>query len=281
MSRPNIAKLSDVTLILSRDADLGSYGISRKPVPTMASIVEQLKHAGIVNSIGGLQLIVLPRNPLRLDYTTRLDLRVARGGRPICYLSIGRNLADLRSRTTAFAKACPEIACRPLFWRRVDGWDYFATEYFEGEKLDAELLNGRLSAAQAEKSLNYVVEMLDRTTHASTTAASERELHQVFAQAAALPVFGDLDRVLLEGIIFSYVRTGALSALPRTRWTNGDFVPQNLLVAASGEVRLVDYEFAARTHFFSADGWRWNRFSKLPPDLRVPSVFVDKRPAGR
>jgi len=282
MPRHKIAKSSDVTLVSSQESAGGSaYRITPKPVPTPDLIVEQLKHAGIVNSAKGLQLLMLPRNSLRNDYVTRADFKVTRSGRPVCYLSVGRNLADLRSRSEAFTKACPALACRPLFWRRVDGWDYFATEYFEGNSLDSELLSGRISSTQVEKTLGLVVGLLEKTTHASTTSAIERELGQIFSTAANLPVFGDYDRVMLEGVVFAFIRAGALSVVPQTRWTNGDFIPQNLLISPSGEVRLIDYEFAARSHFFAADGWRWRRFSRLPADLRESTTLAGSQPTGR
>lgn len=259
---------SNSSLVANRGSRRIAYVGDIEALPTTGSIVEQLKHAGIVSSSNDLNLLLLPRNPLRLDFSTRVDFRVNRGATPVCYLTVGRNLADLRSRTIAIAKACPDVTCRPLSWRRVDGWDYFATEYFEGGRLDAEFLGGRISAAQVEKCLNYVMGQLERTIRPSATIAVERELDRLFRQAAELPVFGAFDRILLEKIIFSFVRSGALSARPQTRWTNGDLIPGNILVSPSGEVRLIDYEFASRTHFPAIDAWRWARFSRLPPELR-------------
>lgn len=269
----------------SLEASRGSLRIAyvskNSVLPTTGSIVEHLKQAGIANSTNGLNLLLLPRNPLRLDFPTRVDFRVNHGSTPVCYLAVGRNLADLRSRTIAIAKACPDITCRPLFWRRVDGWDYFATEYFEGCRLDAEFLGGRISAAQAEKNLNYVVGQLEHTKRPSTTLALERELNRLFSQAADIPSFGAFDRIFLEKIIFPFIRSGALSARPQTRWTNGDLIPGNLLTSSSGQVRLVDYEFASRTHFPAVDAWRWARFSRLPPELRSSSALDGGAPLER
>ncbi|MES1166528.1 MAG: hypothetical protein ABUL68_00860, partial [Pseudomonadota bacterium] len=100
-----------------------------------------------------------------------MDFRVEQGGRVLCHLAVGRNLADLRTRTTAFAKACPAIACRPISWRKVDGWDYFATEFFAGESLETSLLGGRLSTDQALAALEKVTASLRQTLRPSTTEA--------------------------------------------------------------------------------------------------------------
>ncbi|HEX7632067.1 MAG TPA: hypothetical protein VF388_08045, partial [Lacunisphaera sp.] len=87
----------------------------------------------------------MPRNPARRDYFQRAVFRVLAEGRTLCRLMVGKNLADLCQRSTAIAKACPEITVRPLFWHQADGWDYFATEFLDGENLESLVLGGRMT----------------------------------------------------------------------------------------------------------------------------------------
>src|SRR5664280_3785005 len=103
-----------------------------------------LRQAGLVQSTKELRLEPIARNPERRDYLTRISFRVYAGGRPVCHLRVGKDLGDLRSRTQAFAKACPDIASRALFWRQSDGWDYLGTELIDGQSLEALVIEGCL-----------------------------------------------------------------------------------------------------------------------------------------
>jgi hypothetical protein len=271
---------TDLTPSPSRNESL-TPSLRRTASPTITSIIEQLKNTGAVTSTSGLQLIALARNTLRLDYNTRADFRVERSGRTLFYLTVGRNLSDLRSRTTGIARACPDIAGRPLFWHRLDGWDYFGTEYFEGERLEALLLNGRISPIKAETAISNIVESLEKSFRVSSTTGVQRELRNFFDQAAALPVFGEIDRVVLEGVIFPFIEAGVMSRPPKTRWTNGDLIARNVLITPRGEAKLVDAEFASRSHFYVADAWRWRRFSNLSPELRQPATLAHDQGEAR
>jgi len=87
-----------------------------------------------------------------------------------------------------------------------------------------------------------------------------------FLLGAGLPIFSGLDQQFLQSVIFPFIRSGALSGPQQTRWTNGDLIARNVLVDSRGGVRLVDYEFAGRTHFYAEDWWRWHSESKLPSE---------------
>ena len=239
-------------------------------IPTWRSVSDQLKASGAVSSTTGLQLIASPRNALRADYHSKADIRVERNGRPLFFLSVGRNLKNLRDRMTRFYRACPAIAIKPLFWSSADGWDYLGTEYFEGDRLETILRNGQISAGEAELAINAVIHSLEESIKSSTAAALHAELRKFFDLVADSPVFGDIDRYFLDGIVFPMVESGVSSQVPVSRWTNGDLTANNVLLTREGQAKLVDMEFAGRTHFFATDAWRWRTFSHLPADLLYP-----------
>ncbi|MDA8528378.1 hypothetical protein N9K67_06230 [Opitutaceae bacterium] len=245
-------------------------------IPTWRSVSDQLKASGAVSSTTGLQLIALPRNALRADYHSKADIRVERNGRPLFFLSVGRNLKNLRDRTTRFYRACPAIAIKPLFWSSADGWDYLGTEYFEGDRLETILRNGQISAGEAELAINAVIHSLEESIKSSTAAALHAELRKFFDLVADSPVFGDIDRYFLDGIVFPMVESGVSSQVPVSRWTNGDLTANNVLLTREGEAKLVDLEFAVRTHFFATDAWRWRTFSHLPADLLYPVALASE-----
>jgi len=199
----------------------------------------------------GLRWEVMPRNPDRRDYRTRMAVRVLSNKETLCHLTIGSNLSSLWRRTQAFHKASPTIACAPIFFKRTKQCDYLAVEFFPGETLEALVADGRMKASTAVEYAQIIIEALQATEKASSPEAVERELQVLFEQVQAAPIFGGLDQCFLQEAVFPLIRQGALRADLKTRWTNGDLVPRNVLVDRKGSVRLVDYEFAMRTHFFA------------------------------
>jgi hypothetical protein len=237
--------------------------------PTIAKILAELRAGGFFPSARTLHLEASPRNPMRRDYFERAAFRVIDGDTTLCRLIVGKNLVDLHRRSAAIAKACPDIICQPLFWHRADEWDYFATEFFDGENLETLVLDGRMTADDALACAEKIVGSLERTSQPSSLADASQELDRLFDDAGVLPLFGGLDQPFLDNVVFPAVRAGALAEEPRTRWTNGDLIARNVLVDSHGRTRLIDYEFAERTHFFAIDAWRWQNLSILPPEARV------------
>jgi hypothetical protein len=235
-------------------------------IPTAEALCTTLRQIGVFDAESTPRIEPIARNPERRDYLTRASFRVYVGNRAICFLTVGKNLTNLRERTKAFAAACPEIACKPLFWHQSDGWDYLGIELFEGQNLETVVLEGRLKSAEAVAKAAKIVSALERTLLPSTSEAAAKELDEFFAWICASPIFGGLDQQFLQSVIFPFIRSGALCGAQQTRWTNGDLIARNVLVDTRGEVRLVDYEFASRTHFYPEDGWRRRSHSMLPTD---------------
>lgn len=237
-------------------------------LPSVEVICAELCRSKVVDSLTGLQLEPIQGNPNRHDYSSKASFRVVAGNRSVCHLTIGRNLTPLWERTQSLAGACPEITCRPLFFHRSGEWDYLGIEFFDGQNLDRLLLEKQSTPAEVLKHGGEIIAALERTLQSSSAEAAAREIDALFAQVSALPIFAEFDRIFLQQIIFPFVRAGALAGPHCTRWTNGDLIPRNVLVDRKANLRLIDYEFAARTHFFAEDAWRWHAFSNLPPEMR-------------
>jgi len=234
--------------------------------PSEQSLCATLRNLGVVDAASTPRLEPVPRNPERRDYLTRASFLVFADTRAVCHLTVGKDLSELQTRTRAFAEACPDIACRPLFWHQSAGWDYLGIELFEGKNLETLVLEGQLRSEDAIARVAKIMSALERTLLPSDVGAAARELDQFFARVCASPIFSGLDQQFLQSVIFPFIRSGALSGPQHTRWTNGDLIARNVLADSHGAVRLVDYEFACRTHFFAEDRWRWRSLSMLPPE---------------
>ena len=146
-------------------------------------------------------------------------------------------------------------------------------DFFEGANLDALSLKGEIGSRDAVRYGQRVGASLNRTLRSSTSALAAREIAELFARICRSPMFSGIDQKFLENIVFPFVQAGSLRGLPKSRWTNGDFLPRNILVDAKDNVRLVDYEFANRTHFFGEDWWRWRTFSSFQSESRdIPAL---------
>lgn len=241
----------------------------------------ELVKAGIVSDPGALRLEPIPRNPERRDYLARASFRVLGGSRIVCHLTVGANLEDLWMRSRDFAAACPDIAAHPLFLHRAGDTDYLGVEYIEGTDFETLALQGRVKAAKASELMKSVVSCLEGTFQDSTVSAALEEMEALFASLSESPVFGGLDRRFLEEFVFPLIRQGVRASPAQARWTNGDFIPCNVRIDLQGRSRLVDYEFARRTHFHGEDALRWSFFSKgLPKEFRSIAPFDDSSCVG-
>jgi chromosome segregation ATPase len=242
----------------------------------LLNLFEHLEKAKIPFKKKAVAFVLHPRNSNRRDYFSKQTFRVMQNGRTLCLLTAGRNLKDLYERSTTFSKACPEIACAPIFFQHREGLDFIAARYFEGDSLQNLVRQGKMTPIEAVGHANDIMGRLEMTFRVSTINEAHNELEKFFASVRGCSFFGGLDRNFLESIVFPFVQQGALEGVMRTRWSNGDFIARNILADAAGDKRLIDYEFARRTHFFGEDFWRWKNFSELPDEAKTLARLKDK-----
>jgi peptidoglycan hydrolase CwlO-like protein len=241
---------------------------------------KQLQRSGIVGTSRGLHLQPLPRNPERLDFSSRRSYRVWSGLKSICYLLTGPRLGGIWNRAQAFARACPEIAAKPLFLQRTSQADFLGLEFIEGVTIEEAGLKPDPDRPLLAQAASHVLESLERTLRPSSVAALQAELERFFASVTACPIFGSLDIGFLREVVFPWIRDGACRQQPQTRWSNGDFIAQNVILGDGGAPRLIDYEYAHRTHFFAEDFVRWDAYSEgnrgiFEAKLGLPSAWLE------
>ena len=247
-------------------------------IPPIEQVRAELLNAGVINTADTIQLQPVAGNPNRRDHLLRHRFHAICQKKTVCLVIYGYDLASLWERARGFAQACPEIACRPLFFRNLGENDIIGFAFFEGRDLESLWRKRRIEIGRLREFSQKIVTSLERTAEPSTPEAAAQELESLFAQVFSLPLFNALDQALLQHAIFPLVRAGVLAGPPQTRWTNGDLIPRNVLVNDAGNLRLVDYEFAARTHLFIDDHWRWRVFSSLPESARdLPGLSAASR----
>ena len=232
-----------------------------------------LEGKGLVNGAAGLSLVPYePAFPRQLKYR-RWHFRVLSHEKTLFHLVVGAQLGQLHARAKSFSKACPKLVCQPLqYWAQADGLEYLCLEHFAGQSLDQAVQAGQCTTAQWLEAVRKAQRILARTAQSSTKAKLQHEVQQLFDNVCASPGFSDADSKLLREHAQPLLIAGCSTEKLTLRWSNGDFVGHNLLINDRGEVRLIDYEFAAPTHFGRADWLRLFQFSIPPKALDPTSV---------
>lgn len=236
---------------------------------------EQVKSAllthGIVSGADCLTIELLPE-PFERRVNARRRLgRAWVNGQCKIQLYIGEKFASLAERANALYDACPSVICRPLFFLRTGGLEYFGQEFASGYVLD-----GHDSANFNETKIHWAIstiqEALSATEQPSTIQDAYIEIDQLFANFRELDRLAEFDHDFLQNWVLPELKAILVNSAPRTRWTNGDFITRNIIVGPDNSVRLVDYEFATRTHFFAEDWVRLITFSNLPASIHSKAV---------
>jgi len=191
-------------------------------------------------------------------------------------LTIGPNVRALAERHAAFARACPSLVPPLYFAETVAGETIMAEELVAGQPLAEALAGERPSEAALAASFAQLCRQLDLAKRSSSEEARMREWTEWAAALVALPDWADAERHALQREILPALYRRLAAEPPTVRWSNRDFVAANLLVDAQGLIRIIDFEFAAATHFWREDAVR---FHTLSPLARArPHLFADALP---
>ncbi|MDQ5978333.1 MAG: hypothetical protein QG602_1307 [Verrucomicrobiota bacterium] len=185
---------------------------------------------------------------------------------PRVKLTLARSLGRLADTHAALAAACPGIIPRLHFHAQLNDCEVIAEEYFAGNPLDENVRTKDHSNETILAALATVSRSLAASEQPSTEAARREEWQLWSEQLPALSIWSPAERKALTGTLLPALYTSLATTPAVTRWTNGDFLPANLLVGNDGSVRLIDAEFARRTHFFAEDAVRFRVLSRLLRD---------------
>ncbi len=191
-------------------------------------------------------------------------------------LTMGAALDSLAMRSRALANACPDITAAPLFHEQLPSGEVLAEIFFDGVTLDAAVRDGRPPPDIVRAAFARACAALVATEQSSTEDARSAEWQAWADGVCGLPVWTESERDLLRRLVLPPLHDRLTVKPPVTRWTNGDFLGSNLLIAADGRVCLVDAEFATQTHFFAEDAVRFQVLSEAT--RHQPALFSAVQP---
>ena len=235
--------------------------------PSPVRALQELVSLGLIDALP-VALPLSGGNADRRDRASRTSWRVnLPDGRPV-RLILGRDLADLAQRQSAFARACPDLVPNPIFHRPLQHGEAFAELFIEGTTLES-AAHGAPERIQAYFDQTWA--MLSATTRKSTEAARWAEWQNWTHSIHSLPLWTAVEKTLLGDQIWPKLYRLLSAAPPAARWSNGDFTSTNVLLDEAGLPHLIDHEFAHETHFFPEDTARFHALS--PAARRQPDLF--------
>jgi hypothetical protein len=187
---------------------------------------------------------------------------------------IAPDLCEVWRKNSAINSALPSLVARPLFFGSLAQTDMLVREFVAGNTLHQLLELQQLSPQKAAAHAQMALHLIEETSETSTIAAAHAEAAAVMNAVELLPPFRPIDRAFIRELLAPYIFEQISLSSPQTRWTNCDFTPHNLILTPSGNVRLIDYEFAQRTHF-PDDVWRWDNLgiTRNAPKLTQPGQY--------
>jgi hypothetical protein len=239
-------------------------GSNHREVLSAQQIVGALADAGVIEDSRDYSIQPSAAGSSQRRKFPRFRYQLWRGGKCRAQIYVAKDLTEFHARAQQFQAACPTIAVKPLFLVRCEGQDIVGLE-FAGEKNLQEAFSGALiTQDQFLEHLSAVHSALAATTESSSVEAASLELDELFRLLHQTQLLSDTDLAVLDSLVAPRLRSALLSPKPTTRWTNGDFLPQNIVLTATGS-KLIDYEFATRTHFFCEDPARLRLHSAALP----------------
>lgn len=228
---------------------------------SITSVVAALTRMGLLDPGEVVEVHPITLDRAREDQQVLKKYKVHRKGQQGYFVLTGVGLGGLKHCLEQFHAAAPLIVAGIHGWESESNNDWLVHELFVGIDLEAALDSKRIAPDTARSLIGTLRVALASTEQPSTRAAMEAELRALFFKAEEIRVFSTTEQILLMEQVLPWMIKRSREIQPFTRWSNGDFIPRNLQLTSSEQLRLIDYEFAGRTHFFAEDHWRWRTLS--------------------
>ena len=183
------------------------------------------------------------------------------GESEIVHLTLGKDLKNVFNKTKSFYEECPEYACKPLLISTDQGLDLLGQEFFEGIPIDEKYASNKISDGDVSKIISKIQKTFSSLEVESTHEAFAEELKafkETILNNDRLHLF---DKDFLNNFVFPYLEESLLPQSFSVRWSTGDLAARNILVGDDLNFRIIDCEFAHRTHFHDEDWIRLAVFS--------------------
>ena len=202
-------------------------------------------------------------NPCNHQFKRKRFFKIKLNDSSTIHLTIGKNLSDVFEKTKLIYDLIPKQSCKPLFL--IDGkeFDIMGQEFFEGLPIDEKYESGDIS----EDIISGIILDLEKTLSSLEEKSTKSALIQEFTQFKETILNNEalhsLDKSFLKNYVFPLIESSMLVESASLRWSPGDLAARNILIGDNLEYKIIDCEFAQKTHFHEEDWLRLCTFSTV------------------
>jgi O-antigen biosynthesis protein len=178
----------------------------------------------------------------------------------IIHLTCGKNLESVYEHTKSFHSTFPSISCRPLFFVNDTEIDLLAQEFFDGEPIDENFDKNRINEDNVKNILEIIKREFLKQTKSSNQEVYAKEFKEFSASILKNKKIKKLDKEIIQTYLLPSIESGLLIEKPMIRLSSGDLSARNILVNINKDFRIIDCEFALKTHLFEEDWIRLATF---------------------
>jgi GT2 family glycosyltransferase len=182
------------------------------------------------------------------------------------HITCGLDLKETWDNLKQAHDEIPKLTCKPLFYFTDDHYEILGQTFFDGIPIDSSLEEGILNEESVHEILGSIQSTFVTKSENSTKEELFEELEGFLRTLKSIKKLTNIDSTILENMGFPYLRENANNFIPTKRWSNGDLAARNILVSKDGQFRIIDWEFAKKTHFADEDWVRLKFYSK--PQLK-------------
>ncbi|MEO6003584.1 MAG: glycosyltransferase [Opitutus sp.] len=185
-------------------------------------------------------------------------------------ITIGADLTGLVRRANSWAAALPKLTPALHFEQRIGDWHVVGEKFIEGPSLRRATLERTLPRRHIHRAFFDLVGQLAATQTASNAVDRQLEWEALSTALTSLAVWHAPDRAFLQKLL-ARLKLLRLSGDAVTRWVHGDLTDENIFIESEHFPRLIDLEFAQRSHFFDVEAARFHALSDSA--LEQPGLF--------
>ena len=156
---------------------------------------------------------------------------------------------------------CPEYSCKPLFINTEQRLHLLGQEFFDGTSIDEKYSSNKINDEDVSKIISTIQKKFNSLEVESTQGAFAKEFEAFKETILKNDSLHLLDRDFLNNYVFPKLEYSLPDQPFSVRWSPGDLAARNILVDNHLNFRIIDCEFAHKTHFHEEDWVRLAVFS--------------------
>lgn len=213
------------------------------------------------------------KSTVSLQFARKRFFRLYTESGPDIHLSFGRELEKAFERTKSFYGVLPKYTCKPLFLIKKDDFMLFGQEFFEGSPIDTLYEKSELTSSEVENILAEIRDIFAGLERQSTEELKKSEFDNFCKIVLSNDAFSKIDTSIIKSEIIPIIESGILNLKPTIRWSSGDLSARNILIQNKKNFKIIDFEFAHKTHFHQED---WIRLATFSTPAFKEISFINK-----